>query len=64
MAGLLIGVAARGAVAAIHAVATVTFRVDQIVSGVAINILALGVPRFLSIVAFGEGQEAQSPPVR
>ena len=51
-------------VAAIHAVATVTFRVDQIVSGVAINILALGVPRFLSIVAFGEGQEAQSPAVR
>src|SRR6476619_4200532 len=33
---------------AIHAVATVTFGVDQIVSGVAINILALGMGRYLS----------------
>ena len=63
-AGLLIATLSGVLVAAIHAVATVTFRVDQIVSGVAINILALGVPRFLSIVAFGEGQEAQSPAVR
>jgi general nucleoside transport system permease protein len=62
-AGLLIATLSGVLVAAIHAVATVTFRVDQIVSGVAINILALGVPRFLSIVAFGEGQETQSPAV-
>jgi len=64
VAGLLVATLSGILVAAIHAVATVTFRVDQIVSGVAINILALGVPRFLSIVAFGEGQEAQSPAVR
>jgi general nucleoside transport system permease protein len=64
LAGLLIATLSGTLVALIHAVATVTFRVDQIVSGVAINILALGVPRFLSIVAFGEGQEAQSPAVR
>jgi simple sugar transport system permease protein len=64
LAGLLIATLSGMLVALIHAVATVTFRVDQIVSGVAINILALGVPRFLSIVAFGEGQEAQSPAVR
>jgi ABC-type uncharacterized transport system permease subunit len=64
VAGLLIATLSGTLVALIHAVATVTFRVDQIVSGVAINILALGVPRFLSIVAFGEGQEAQSPAVR
>jgi general nucleoside transport system permease protein len=62
-AGLLIATLSGVLVALIHAVATVTFRVDQIVSGVAINILALGVPRFLSIVAFGEGQETQSPAV-
>ena len=62
-AGLLIATLSGTLVALIHAVATVTFRVDQIVSGVAINILALGVPRFLSIVAFGEGQETQSPAV-
>ena len=64
VAGLLVATLSGILVAAIHAVATVTFRVDQIVSGVAINILALGVPRFLSIIAFEEGQEAQSPAVR
>jgi general nucleoside transport system permease protein len=62
VAGLLTAVVAGVAVAAIHAVATVTFRVDHIVSGVAINILAIGMPRFLSIVAYGQG--TQSPQVR
>jgi general nucleoside transport system permease protein len=60
-AGLAIAVLAGLLVALIHAVATVTFRVDHIVSGVAINILAIGLPRFLSIVAYGQG--TQSPPV-
>ena len=32
----------------LHALATVTFGVDHVVSGVAINILAAGVARFLS----------------
>jgi len=61
VAGLLTAVAAGVAVAALHALATVTFRVDHIVSGVAINILAIGLPRFLSIVAYGQG--TQSPQV-
>src|ERR1043165_1175160 len=50
----------------VHAVATVTFGVDQIVSGVAINILGLGVTRFLaSILLDGTpgGGRTQSPPV-
>ncbi|WP_233580409.1 ABC transporter permease [Streptomyces triticirhizae] len=56
----------------VHAVATVTFGVDHIVSGVAINILALGVVQFLAKQWFGgEGSEAaaaggndkQSPPM-
>ncbi|TPQ20568.1 ABC transporter permease [Streptomyces sporangiiformans] len=50
----------------LHAIVTVTFNVNHIVSGVAINILALGVTRYLSTFAF-EGQEGgtskQSPPV-
>ena len=62
VAGLLIAVLAGTLVALIHAVATVTFRVDHIVSGVAINVLALGIPRFLSIVSYGQG--TQSPAVR
>jgi general nucleoside transport system permease protein len=61
VAGLLTAVAAGVAAAALHAMATVTFRVDHIVSGVAINILALGIPRFLSIVAYDQG--TQSPQV-
>lgn len=59
VAGLAIAVVAGTLVALIHAIATVTFRVDHIVSGVAINILALGIPRFLSIVAFGQGTQSQ-----
>jgi general nucleoside transport system permease protein len=62
VAGLVTAVVAGTVVAAIHAVATVTFRVDHIVSGVAINILAIGLPRFLSIAAYGQG--TQSPQVR
>jgi ABC-type uncharacterized transport system permease subunit len=61
VAGFLVAILAGIGVALLHAIATVTFRVDHIVSGVAINILALGVPRFLSIVAFGQG--TQSPAV-
>ena len=57
LAGLLTAVAA----GAVHAMATITFRVDHIVSGVAINILAIGIPRFLSITAYGQG--TQSPQV-
>jgi len=50
----------------LHAIATVTFGVDHIISGVAINILGLGVTQFLSKVTFAEmpgGGDSQSPPV-
>ena len=40
--GLLIGMAAGAIFASIHALATVTFQVDQIVSGVVINLVAIG----------------------
>jgi general nucleoside transport system permease protein len=50
----------------LHAIATVTFAVDQIVVGVAINILALGMTQFLAATWFqgvpGGGQ-TQSPPI-
>jgi len=64
--GALIGLAGGLVGGLIHAVATVTFKVDHIVSGVAINILALGGMRFLSVVTYevGSGGGAtQSPPV-
>ncbi|MDQ3158211.1 MAG: ABC transporter permease [Actinomycetota bacterium] len=50
----------------LHAIATVTFGVDHIVSGVAINIIALGAVQYLAVLAFtgvpGGGQ-TQSPRV-
>ncbi len=48
----------------VHAVATVTFGVDQIVSGIAINLIAPGVTRFLSSQIFvgnADGTITQSP---
>lgn len=50
--GFLFAMAAGAFLALIHALATVTFRVDQIVSGVALNILAYGSSRFLSQAFF------------
>lgn len=46
--GLLAAVLAGVAVSLIHAVASITFRADQVVVGMAINILFLGVPALLS----------------
>ncbi|MGP4072186.1 ABC transporter permease [Piscibacillus sp. B03] len=42
--------------ASLHAIATVTFRADQVVSGVAINFLALGIGLFLIKQIYGKGQ--------
>jgi simple sugar transport system permease protein len=50
--GLLAGVGAGVAVAAIHAVACIEFKADQVVSGTAINILFLGVPALVSGALF------------
>jgi general nucleoside transport system permease protein len=45
--GVLVAVATGGIMALLHAVLSVTFRTDQIVSGVAINLLAIGLTSFL-----------------
>ncbi|MGW5878219.1 ABC transporter permease [Nocardiopsis terrae] len=62
--GLLAGVLAGMVGGLLHAVATVTFAVDHIVSGVAINILMLGAMRYLSILVYSDvpgAGAAQSP---
>ena len=51
--GVLAAVLAGVAVAGIHAFASVTLRMDQIISGTAINILALGLTGFLLEVFYG-----------
>jgi simple sugar transport system permease protein len=58
--GLLVGAIAGMLFAGVHALATVTFRVDHIVSGVVINLVAIGLARFLSQAFFG--QATQSDP--
>lgn len=59
-AGLAIGAAAGAAFSMVHAVATVTFRVDHIVSGVVINVVALGLARFLSQLLFQSSTQSDS----
>ena len=58
--GLLLGAICAMLFAGIHALATVTFRTDHIVSGVVINLAAIGVARYLSQAFFG--QATQSDP--
>ncbi|MGW0731191.1 ABC transporter permease [Streptomyces sp. NPDC002851] len=64
--GVLAGIAGGAIGGLIHAIVTVTFNVNHIVSGVAINILALGATRYVSAFAFEgvpQGTSKQSPPV-
>ncbi|GAA4347769.1 ABC transporter permease [Angustibacter luteus] len=63
-AGLVCGVLFGALGGLLHAVATVTFTVDHIVSGVALNLLAAGLVKYLSGLAFvGKpgGGKTQSP---
>jgi general nucleoside transport system permease protein len=59
LGGLLFAIIAGLVMSGLHALVTVTYKVDQIVSGVAINLLAIGVGRFLSQNIYG--QETQTP---
>ncbi|MEU4092731.1 ABC transporter permease [Streptomyces sp. NPDC026673] len=68
--GVLAGVVGGALGGLIHAIATVTFGVDHIISGVAINILALGATQYLAKLWFSGGEAQvkggnpkQSPPV-
>jgi len=59
-AGAFGGVLAGMLVALLHAVVTVTFRADQIVSGVAINLLAAGATQFLTWIIWGSSSNSPS----
>jgi simple sugar transport system permease protein len=64
--GIVFGIVGGALGAVLHAIATVTFNVNHIVSGVAINILALGTTRYLSKFTFEnapQGSSKQSPPI-
>jgi ABC-type uncharacterized transport system permease subunit len=51
--GLLIGMASGGALALVHAIFSVTLRADQIVSGTALNFLAVGITSYLYLNRYG-----------
>jgi len=54
LGGLAIGLGAGGVMGLLHAVFAVTLRADQIISGTAINFLALGLTGYLFIRLFGD----------
>lgn len=58
LAALIAGLIAGALGGLIHAVATIGFGVDHIISGVAINLLGPGITRFLSEVLYQEGGAA------
>jgi simple sugar transport system permease protein len=60
--GILTGALGGMAAAAIHAVATVRYRADQVVTGIAINLLAVGATRFALRVAFGSSSNSPRVP--
>ena len=62
--GVLIGMAAGGVLALIHAVFSVSLRADQIVSGTALNFLAFGLTTYLYLNRYGaEGTPTDLPQV-
>ncbi|MBA3261973.1 MAG: ABC transporter permease [Thermoleophilaceae bacterium] len=52
--GMLAGIAAGGALAFVHAVFSIALRADQVVSGVAVNLLALGFTGYIFVAHYGE----------
>jgi general nucleoside transport system permease protein len=60
--GVLLGVAGGAMGGLLHAIATVRFGVDHIVSGVAINLLGAGVARYLNIITFDDRTGATQSP--
>jgi len=56
--GVVAAVAAGTGLAALHALVSLRFRVDQIVSGVALNMLAMGATEFLMWIFFGSGSNS------
>lgn len=58
--GLLCAIIAGGLIALIHAVVSIHFKADQVISGIAINIFALGVTSYLLFALTPNGQGFQA----
>lgn len=57
--GISFGILAGLAVALLHAIATVTFKADQIVSGIAINLFAIGITKFFCKIFFNSSSNSE-----
>ncbi|NUQ12441.1 MAG: ABC transporter permease [Gemmatimonadaceae bacterium] len=60
--GLLCGIAGGVAAAALHGVASIRFRANQVVVGIAINLLAIGTTRFFLRLAFDSSSNSPRVP--
>lgn len=60
--GLLCGIAGGVAAAALHGVASIRFRANQVVVGIAINLLAIGATRFFLRLAFDSSSNSPRVP--
>jgi len=58
-AGVWAGMVTGGLTAFIHAVASIRYRADQIVSGIALNLLALGVPSLVLSALYGNATSSK-----
>lgn len=56
--GALCGVAGGLALGVLHAVATIRYKADQVVSGIAINLLAVGLTRYFLKLVFGSSSNS------
>jgi len=56
--GIACGIAAGLLFALVHALVSLRFRADQVVSGIAINLLVIGLTRFLLRLAFGSSSNS------
>ena len=60
--GLLAGIAGGVAAAALHGLASIRYRANQVVVGIAINLLAIGVTRFFLRLAFDSSSNSPRVP--
>lgn len=61
--GVLLGIAGGAIGGLLHAIATVVFGVDHIISGVSINLLAVGLCEFLTSVSWSKSSFKESPTI-
>jgi len=57
--GLLMGAIAGGLIAGVHAIVSIKYRADQIVSGTAVNLMAVGAPSIVLQVLYNNATSSQ-----